>query len=92
MDPVLNQNNFEFPDDLYQFVDKVIQKLRQAGQEDAAKVLADWHSTAYTTGSEWLGDLGLAIRKIQKQGKIDKSIKADLERLLREIHKTWRFI
>jgi hypothetical protein len=92
MDRVLFRNTFESPDELNQFASEVTQKLHQAELHDAAKVLEDWRSTAYTTSSEWLGELGLAIRKIQKQYKIVKSINMDLKRLLREVHKVWPFI
>jgi hypothetical protein len=89
LDRILFRKTFESPEELDQCVVQVIQKLNGAEQHDAAKVLEDWRSTAYTTSSEWLGDLGIAIRKIQKQHKIDKRINTDLRRLLREVHRIW---
>jgi hypothetical protein len=86
------QSTFESPGELDQFAGEVIQKLHRAELHDAAKLLEDWRSTAYTTSSELLGELGLVIRKIHKQYKINKSINVDLSRLLDEVHGVWPYI
>jgi len=79
-------------DALTQRVDRVIQRLAQAEMREPAKLLADWRTTAFTTSSEWLGELGLVIRKIQKQYKIDKQTNADLDYLLDQVKQVWRSI
>jgi hypothetical protein len=89
MDRFSFRNAFESPDELNQFAGEVIQKLHRAELYDAAKILEDWRSNVYTTSSEWLGELGLAIRKIQKQNEIDQSLNLDLERLLCAVHRAW---
>lgn len=85
----MSRTIFESPGELDQFAGGVIEKLHRAELHDAAKLLEDWRSTAYTTSSELLGELGLVIRKIQKQYKIEKSINADLKRLLDQVHSVW---
>ncbi len=89
MDRFSSRNAFESPSELNQFVGEVIQKLHRAELDEAAKILEDWRSNVYTTSSEWLGELGLAIRKIQKQYEIDQSTNVDLEWLLEAVHKAW---
>lgn len=88
-DRIVPRNTFQSPEELDQFAGQVAQKLHQARLHDAAKLLEDWHTTGYVSSSEWLGDMGLAIRKIQKQYKIDKGIDADLQRLLGAVHTVW---
>ncbi len=88
-DRIVPRNTFQSPEELDQFAVQVIRKLHDAGLHDAAKLLEDWRLTAYTTSSEYLGELGLTIRKIQKQSKVDKLIDADLQRLLGAVHTVW---
>ena len=73
--------------ELYQFTDAVIQKLREAGLDPHPLELVQ--STAFTTGSEWLGELGWAVRKIEEHDVQVENLKKDLEAILREVHKVW---
>jgi len=50
------------PDDVRKLIDTVIEKLESGQQHDAADKLKAIQTTAFTTSSEWLGELGLAIR------------------------------
>jgi hypothetical protein len=72
---------------LQQLTDEVIRKLRKAGQD--ARTLENVRATAYTSSSEWLGDLGLAVREIEKQQILDESLKAEMAAILTEVEKTW---
>lgn len=83
----MNKNGFNSPDEVYVFINHVIAELQAHGID--AKPLQEVQTTAYTTSSEWLGDLGVAITKIQKQKIRNKDIMADLERLLDLVHKVW---
>jgi hypothetical protein len=78
---------FQSPGDVYSFINTVIAKLHEKGFD--ARALEEIQSTAYTTGSEWLVELGLAIKKVQKQKINDHDIKEALNRLMRHIRSIW---
>ena len=69
------------PSDVYRTIGKVIERLRALGLDPSPleAVLA----TAYTTASEWLGDLSQALRKIERQGVRDPELRSDIAVLRR---------
>ena len=75
-------------DELADFVRHVSQALDQLGHSDAARELADTN-IAWTTSSEWLGELGLAVRKIQGLATFPDDIAAGLERIMGAVHVAW---
>jgi hypothetical protein len=80
----MNYQKFQSPDEIYDFINTVIAKLNSQGLD--SEPLRDIQHTAFTTSSEWLGELELAIKKIEKQDIKDESVKADLERIICAIH------
>jgi hypothetical protein len=54
-------------EELNAFVTELRTDLDAAGLSDAAKRLAEIQNTAYTTGSEWQGELKRAVRSIFRQ-------------------------
>ena len=75
------------PSELYHFINTAIRKFREAGLDPhPLEIVQD---TAYTTGSEWLGELGRAIRKIEKQDLSLGELEKDLETILCEVHRVW---
>jgi hypothetical protein len=52
------------PDDLNRFVSAVRKDLEAIGFHDSALRLAGIQGAAFTTGSEWLGELGAAVNEI----------------------------
>jgi hypothetical protein len=55
--------NFQSPDDLNRFIGETRRELEANGFASAAARLADVQGGAFTTGSEWLGELGLAVKE-----------------------------
>ena len=56
---------------------------------EAAERLRVVATIAYTTGSEWLGDLGLAVRDVQKKHQVAPAIQEKLERVMSAVHVAW---
>ena len=81
------QTEFQSPDALHKCVGEVIQRLRGAGLD--ATPLEKVQSTAYTTGSEWLGELGQAVIQVERQPIADPATANDLRRILAESRRAW---
>ena len=79
----------ESPDDLNRFVGQVRADLETAGLQEAAERLAEIQRTAFTTGSEWLGELGAAVREIRREGALDPELDAKLERIMVQVRRVW---
>lgn len=75
------------PNELHAFVDATIRKLKDAGLNAGA--LERVQSAAYTTGSEWRGELGLALWKIAGQDIRDEAIWKDLDLIAMEVRRAW---
>ena len=73
--------------ELYHFINAVIRKLLEAGLDPSPLEIIQ--CTAYSTGTEWLGELGRAVRKVEKQNSIAAELREDLETMLREVHRVW---
>jgi hypothetical protein len=55
-------------EDYYKAIDNLIEKLNAAGfMDEAGKINSLMHETAWTTGSELIGELSIALRTM-KQG------------------------
>jgi hypothetical protein len=52
-------------------------------------VLQDVQRVAYTSGSEWLGELGHAVRQIEREFDIDSPAAVDLARIMIEVNRVW---
>ena len=50
---------------------EVVAELRAAGLSEAADILERGVCYVATTGSEWLGELGLAVREVRRRFKLD---------------------
>lgn len=74
--------DFASPSDVYEFIRALIGSLRSAGFGPAADSLEEIQRTAFTTSSEWLGELGLTIRAIQRDSPVTAQLNADLERVM----------
>ena len=70
-------------------IDLVIEKLEARNQHDAADKLRAVQSSAYTTSSELLGELGLAVRSIQRHHRVDAEINQSLEQIMKAVKKAW---
>ena len=80
---------FNSPNDLYLYIVATAQMLAESSLPEAAQKLEQVNGIFYTTGSEWLGDLGLAIRSFEEEYLIPKEIQVRLNVILAHIKKTW---
>jgi hypothetical protein len=81
------ESPFASPEELNHFVSEVRSELEAAGWVGAAGRFARIQETAYTTGSEWRGDLGMAVKAIRKEHKIPRELDAKLKRILAEVRR-----
>ncbi len=83
----MDQHEFQSPGEVHFFVGKLIAELRARGLD--ASALEKIQENAYSSGLEWAGDLGAAVRLVQRQKIADRQIGSDLERLMRFFNRTW---
>jgi hypothetical protein len=75
--------------DLKRLTDVIIGKLEAGNQREAANKLRRIQETSFTTSSEWWGELGLAVRSIQKEVKVDQDIRQGLDEIMRLVKRAW---
>ena len=78
---------FESPDALDRFVSEVRQQLDALGFTAAASRLAAVQGTAFTTGSEWLGELGAAVNAIRGDRNLSPDLREKLETIRTEVRR-----
>jgi hypothetical protein len=77
------------PDALRTLLDETHRQLVTAGQIDAAATLRSVLDTAYTTAGEWLGELGVTIRRLRGEHDLPRAIAQNLDRALEEVRRAW---
>jgi hypothetical protein len=77
------------PDALYQYISETIRILEERGFPHAAEQMERVQGIFYTTGSEWLGDLGKTVREIETQHSIPEDIQARLTVIMTYVGETW---
>lgn len=81
--------SFKSPEDLDRFITETRDALGQSGFDDAAAALAEVQSTGYTTRSEWLGEVGATVRRIESQFRLPSEIQERLDRIMVEVRTAW---
>jgi hypothetical protein len=81
---------FDSPDDLNRFIKLVRDELESAGHHGAAARLASAQDSAFTTGSEWLGELGTAVKEIRKAETLPAALDKKLDQIMKEVRRVWR--
>jgi hypothetical protein len=84
-----SRRSFNSPTDFNDFVKEVAQQVRAEGIMQAANRLDEVCSTAYTTSSEWLGDIGLVIRSILAEESPSQDLRARLKTIMEAVHVAW---
>lgn len=82
-------NTLSNPSDLHAFVLKLADELAHAGMPEAAEALRAAATVACTTGSEWLGELGLAVREVQKKYRPPSALQGELESVMSVVRVAW---
>lgn len=77
------------PEDLDRFVTETRGALGAQGFDEAAAAMAEMQSTGYTTRSEWLGELGATVRRIEAQLRLPSEIQERLDRIMVEVRGAW---
>jgi hypothetical protein len=80
---------FDGPDDLNHFVSQVRSELDGLGLHAAAERLGDVQDSGFTTGSEWIGALGSAVKQIRRECAIPADLDGKLELIMREVRRVW---
>jgi hypothetical protein len=80
---------FVTPENLNRLVGEVRADFEAAGLEESARRLAEVQRTAFTTGSEWLGELGMAVRTIRRKCTVPPELDGKLERIVTGIRRVW---
>ena len=80
---------FTSPSDLRAFVLNLSDELARAGLTEHAERLRTVATIAYTSGTEWMGDIGLAVRDAQKKHHVSPEIQEMLERVMSAVHVAW---
>lgn len=77
--------------ELAQTLREAVQEARAAGLTEAASELEARVFAAYTTSSEWLGEVGTAIHEFlqRERGRIPTSVARLLDACLAEVGKVW---
>jgi hypothetical protein len=80
-------NDFRSPEELRQFALDTAVMLEHAGLDAAGRALEAAATAVYGTGSEWLGEIGLAVKKA---GHVDDpALARRLDRLHRAVRRVW---
>jgi hypothetical protein len=69
--------------------DGLIAELRARGLSDAAGSLSRLKGAAWTTSSEMIGELGLAVLRLQKQRGLSPELMELCRRCMSEVRKVW---
>jgi hypothetical protein len=72
---------FASPSALRQFAIETATLLRQTGLNEAGDILEAAANFAATTGWEWLGELGIATKTIQKRTDLPDSLRSRISRI-----------
>jgi hypothetical protein len=77
--------------DVQSILRRAIDEARRIGRGDSASDLEARCFAAYTTSSEWLGEIGLAIRAFQneKHQSTSAALDRELTACLEEVKKVW---
>ncbi len=79
-------------DDFLEALSQAIDRLRAAGFEEDARNLRDVaFETAWTSSSEMIGEIGLAILRVQQRarGKLPKAVARGLDRCMDHVREVW---
>ncbi|HEV2232939.1 MAG TPA: hypothetical protein VGV68_05995 [Terriglobia bacterium] len=82
-------STFPSPSDLRAFVLNLADELARAGMPEASERLRGAACAVCTTGSEWLGELGHAVRETQKNHRPPTEFQEALERVMSAVHVAW---
>lgn len=80
---------FSNPDELHAFIASVVTKFIADGKIEAARILDNPNNAVFTTGSEWLGEIGAAVRRIQTDCAFSDLENATLEKIMETVHVVW---
>jgi len=70
-----------------EFLAGLADRIEAAGGD--AGPLREFLAASVATGSEWWGELGLALRRVAGRDRFDAALRDDLDRVLADVHKVW---
>ena len=79
---------FESPAELHAYVRETAQIMASLGMP-AARGLEAVCAQTFTASSEWLGELGAAVRSVESSGDVPLDVQARFDRMMRVVHEVW---
>jgi len=76
-------------DEFYQYITQTIHMLEARDFPHSAEQMEKVQGIFYTTGSEWLGDLGKTIREIEKKHSFPEDIQERLNLIMTYVGEAW---
>lgn len=83
----MGDSEFDTPDALREFAVETAAMMRTAGLLEAARKLDSAAAAVCTAGSEWLGEIGLALRAADQVA--DPELRRRLARIHGHVRATW---
>lgn len=80
---------FKSNSDFYHFVNEVASKLRTHSYSKEADILQNANTLAYTTSSEWIGEVGRAVSAISKNLNLKKKFESEFADIMAAVKKVW---
>jgi hypothetical protein len=77
------------PNDLFLYITETIRLLNDVNITKAATLLENINNTYFTTGSEWLGELGFTVRLIELKFSVPISIQKRLNFIMVKVNEVW---
>ena len=92
--PMLGRSHPKFAnnDEFYAFIDVITEKLRKNGAtQDADRLHELIHKIAWTTSTELLGEIRIALKKIRNErAGLPSALSSDIRYAIRTINKAFR--
>jgi hypothetical protein len=84
--------HFDSPNDISEYLDEVVRQLREVGvSEKAGQLHSLLHESAFTTSSEWLGEIKLLLMNVRRseREKFPSTLLQQIDAFIGFADETW---
>ena len=83
--------DFSSPSSFLSFIDTIADRLLELGEDQLSKDCREKAHDAYTTSSEWLGEIRLVLGRAEKSEGVRKSdtLQKDIQEAVQSIRQAW---